>query len=53
MSHSDNTQQKYDERFPNWLAFKLMVRHMEPHVLKSRKTMKYQWQREVELELSA
>ena len=53
MSHSDNTQRKFDTNMPAWHELKLMVRHVEPAILYSRQADKRQWRRDIEMELSA
>jgi hypothetical protein len=56
MSHTDNTQQKFDTNFPEWLALKLWIRDADPEEPKpsaSRQAQKRQWKREIEMELSA
>jgi hypothetical protein len=56
MSHSDNTQQKFNTNFPEWLDRKLWVKHNDPEDPKpsaSRPSSKRQWKRDIEMELSA
>jgi hypothetical protein len=52
MSHSDNTQRKFDTNFPDWLSIKLMADEDIQSVGISRQAMKHQWLREIEMELS-
>jgi len=51
MSHSDNTQRKFDTNFPDWLSLKLMVEEDVQSVGISRQTGKQRWLREIEMEL--
>jgi hypothetical protein len=56
MSHTDNTQRKFDKNLPAWLAFKLWLRDVDPEdtaILYSRPATKRQWRREIEMELGA
>lgn len=56
MSHSDNTQQKFNTSFPHWLELKLWIKHNDPADPKpsaSRPSNKRQWKRDIEMELSA
>jgi hypothetical protein len=53
MSHTDNTAQKFDTNFPEWLALKLNIRYMEPVLSASRQAQKRQWKREIEMELGS
>lgn len=64
MSHTDNTQQKFDKNFPEWLALKLWIQSIDPELPRScgggfgsvgltRQARKRQWKREIEMELSA
>jgi hypothetical protein len=55
MSHTDNTAQKFDTNFPNWLALKLWIEHNDPEVKPSasRQAQKRQWKREIEMELGS
>lgn len=53
MSHSDNTQRKFDTNLPAWHELKLMIRHVEPAILYSRQADNRQWRRDMEMELSA
>lgn len=52
MSHSDNTSKKFDANFPEWLAFKLWVQHVDPEDRRfnSRQAENRQWRREIEME---
>ena len=52
MSHSDNTQRKFDTNFPDWLSWKLIADEDIQSVGISRQAGKRQWIREMELELS-
>ena len=54
MSHTDNTAQKFDTNFPDWLALKLWIEHVDPEIKQSasRPTQKRKWRREIEMELS-
>jgi hypothetical protein len=55
MSHSDNTQQKFDTNFPEWLAMKLWIDRTDPEnkPSASRQATNRQWRRDMEMELSA
>jgi hypothetical protein len=56
MSHTDKTAQKFDTNFPEWLALKLWIEHIDPEIKPSglaRQTQKRQWRREIEMELGA
>jgi hypothetical protein len=55
MSHTDNTAQKFDTNFPDWLALKLWIEHTDPEIKQSasRPTQKRLWRREIEMELNA
>ena len=55
MSHSDNTSKKFDANSPEWLAFKLWVKNVDPEDRRfnSRQAENRQWKREIEMELSA
>ena len=55
MSHTDNTQRRFDSRYPEWLAFKVWVKRVDPEVrhYASRQAEKRSWRRDIELELSA
>lgn len=52
MSHSDNTSKKFDANFPEWLAFKLWVKNVDPEDRRfdSRQAENRQWKREIEME---
>ena len=52
MSHSDNTQRKFDTNFPDWLSWKLIAEEDVQSVGISRRASKQQWIREIEMELS-
>ena len=53
MSHTDNTQQKFDANFPEWLSHKLWVKQVDPEpVGLARRTQKRQWRKDIEMELS-
>lgn len=52
MSHTDNTAQKFDTNFPEWLAWKLIAKQDEQGVGTSRHTSKQIWRKEIETELS-
>jgi hypothetical protein len=52
MSHSDNTQRKFDTNFPDWLSMKLVADEDTQSVGISRQASKRQWIREMELELT-
>jgi hypothetical protein len=49
MSHSDNTQRKFDKGFPKWLERKLWVQHVDPEDrrFESRQAENRQWKREL------
>ena len=53
MSHTYNTAQKFDTNFPEWLALKLWIEHVDPEIKQSasRQAQKRQWRRETEMEL--
>jgi hypothetical protein len=50
MSHTDNTQQKFDTNFPKWLAMKLWLKHVdhEDRRYESRQAENRQWKRDIE-----
>ena len=52
MSHSDNTQRKFDTNIPNWLVWKLVADEDVQSVGISRQASKRQWLRDVEMELT-
>jgi hypothetical protein len=52
MSHSDNTQRKFDTNFPAWLSHKLATEAGNHNVGISRQARKRQWLRDMEMELS-
>jgi hypothetical protein len=49
MSHSDNTQRKFDKGFPKWLEFKLNLKHDDPEDrrFESRQAENRQWKKEM------
>jgi hypothetical protein len=49
MSHSDNTQRKFDTNFPSWLAVKLQTKEDEQLRSVNRTTRKSLWKKEMEL----
>lgn len=55
MSHTDNTQQKFDKRFPEWLEFKVWIKKFDPQDGRhtSRQAEKQSWRRDIRMELSA
>ena len=54
MSHTDNTQQKFNTNFPEWLALKLWIEHVDPVTKRSvnRMSQKRVWRKDIEMELS-
>jgi hypothetical protein len=54
MSHTDNTAQKFDTNFPEWLALKLWIEHVDPVIQRSasRQAQKRIWLKDIEMELS-
>jgi hypothetical protein len=54
MSHTDNTQQKFDTNFPEWLVPKLWIKRADPEIKRSanRMTQKRLWRKDIEMELS-
>ena len=55
MSHTYNTQRKYDPSHPKWLMFKVWLKHFDPvdRRYESRQAENRQWKRDIEMELSA
>lgn len=49
MSHSDNTQRKFDKDCPKWLTHKLWVQHVDPEHrrFESRQAENRQWKQEL------
>jgi hypothetical protein len=53
MSHTDNTAKKFDTNFPEWLALKLWIEHVDPEPVGiSRQARKRQWRKDIEMELT-
>jgi hypothetical protein len=54
MSHTDNTAQKFDTNFPDWLALKLWIEHVDPEIKQSasRQAQKRMWLKDIEMELN-
>jgi hypothetical protein len=54
MSHTDNTQQKFDTNFPEWLVPKLWIKRADPEIRRSasRQAQKRVWLKDIEMELS-
>jgi len=50
MSHTDNTQQKFNTNLPKWLEVKMMANEDEQRRPKSRVNTKNDWRKEVEME---
>lgn len=53
MSHTDNTAQKFDTNFPEWLAVKMLAKEDIQSLSASRHTSKQLWRKEIEMELNA
>ena len=47
MSHSDNTQRKFDTNLPAWLALKLQAKEDEQSSSASRTKQKALWRKEL------
>jgi len=52
MSHTDSTAQKFDTNFPQWLAIKLLAKEDKHSSGLARRTQKFHWRKEIEMELS-
>lgn len=51
MSHTDNTERKFDASLPDWLALKLWIESVDPQEKRctNRQKVKRQWLREIEM----